>query len=195
MVENTYEYIIKEKAEGKTLAKRLLLGLGYLLFTAVSLILTVTFVPPELFFGVTLIVLALTALLILLTWRFVCVEYEVIISAGEISITVIYGKRIRKKRLVLDIQSFAEIGIYDDAAYEEISKLSLQRNLICLSSLSAPDVYYALYEDDKDYCILYFDAPPRAIELLKKCNSAAFRASATRIGSRANTEIKKGSTT
>ena len=53
--------------------------------------------------------------------------------------------------------------------------------LLCLSSLSAPDVYYGIYEKGQDRCIIYFDAPERAVGLLKKTNSGAFRASDKRM--------------
>ena len=86
----------------------------------------------------------------------------------------------RKQILNLSTLSFSEIGEYDDQAYDAVSALSLQKNYVCISSLSAPDVYYALFEEGKDQCILYFDAPARAVELLKKQNSGAFRASAKR---------------
>jgi hypothetical protein len=125
--------------------------------------------------------LAFTAFIAFVTWRFVCIEYEVVIGGGDIIITTIYGKGFSKKLLNLPISALSEIGVYDDKAYGEISKLSLQRDYVCISSLSAPNVYYALFEDEKDQCILYFDAPERAVELLKKNNSAAFRASERRM--------------
>lgn len=181
MSENSYEYIIKQKSEGKVLAKKLgLLGI-YAAFFGILILLIFSFSPYELFVPLILIAVALSALLIFITWRYTCVEYEVIIEGGEISFTTIYGKGFRKRLFSLPVISFTEIGEYDDLAYEEISKLSLQKNLIIISSLSAPCVYYALYEDGKDQCILYFDAPQKAVELLKKLNSGAFRASQKRM--------------
>ena len=102
-------------------------------------------------------------------------EYEVVLGGGDLMITVIYGKGFTKRLLNIPINSISELGEYDDAAYKSVSKLSLQKNYICMSSLSAPDIYYAVFDEGKDRCILYFDAPERAIEILKKQNSAAFR--------------------
>lgn len=181
MGEQTYEYIIKQKAEGKVLGRRLALLAFYLFFAVTLLILIFKLSPPDLFIPLLLIAAAITAFLIFVTWRFVCVEYEVIIGGGDMIVTVIYGKGFRKQLVNVPINSFTRAGEYDDAAYEEISKLSLQKNYVCLSSLSAPDVYYAIFDEDKDQCILYFDAPARAIELLKKQNSGAFRASARKV--------------
>ena len=181
MSENTFEYIIKQKSEGKVLAKKLGLLLGYVAFFGILILLIFFFSPSPLFVPLLMIATAITALLIFITWRFVCVEYEVIIEEGDMSFTAIFGKGFRKRLLSLPVLSFTEIGEYTDEAYEEISKLSLQKNHIILSSLSAPSVYYALYEEGKDQCIVYFDAPERAVSLLKKLNSGAFRASAKRM--------------
>ncbi|MBQ8409550.1 MAG: hypothetical protein IJY39_11885 [Clostridia bacterium] len=164
--------------------KKVVLLCSYLVFFGFLTLLVFFFSPAALFVPLLMIVVALTALLVFLTWRFVCVEYEVIIAGGDILFTAIYGKGFRKKILYMPVNAFSEIGEYDDTAYEEISKLSLKKNHIVISSLSAPDVYYALFEEDKDQCIIYFDAPPRAVELLKKLNSSAFRASAKRISTK-----------
>ena len=181
-MENSYEYIVKQKTEGKALFKKIALFLSYFAFAALLILFTFGFAPEELYMPIFMIIAALTALLAFITWRFVCVEYEIVISGGDVKITTIYGKGFSKALLCRPVASFSEIGEYDDKAFEEISKISLQRNYLCISSLSAPCVYYALFEDGKDQCILYFDAPERAIELLKKNNSAAFRASDKRLG-------------
>ena len=181
-MENSYEYIIKQKAEGAALVKRIVLACSYVVLTLLLILLTIGLAPVELYVPAILIILAFVAFIVFVSWRFVCIEYEVIIAGGDMMITTIYGKGYGKRLLNRPINTFSEIGEYDDEAYEEISKLSLQKNYLCLSSLSAPNVYYALFDEEKDKCILYFDAPDRAIEILKKSNSAAFRASDKRMG-------------
>ena len=110
-----------------------------------------------------------------------CVEYEVVIGGGDLLITTIYGRSIRKKAINVSVASIIEIGEYGDGAFEEISKLSLQKNYLCISSLSSPNMYYAIFDEDKDRSILYFDATGEAIALLKKYNGGAFRASDKRM--------------
>jgi hypothetical protein len=181
-LDNSYEYIIKQKAEGAALVKRVILALGYVCLSALLILLAIGFAPIELYVPLILLILAFVAFIAFVSWRFVCLEYEVTIAGGDLMITTIYGRGFSKKLLNRPINSFSEIGEYDDRAFQEISKLSLQKNYVCLSSLSAPSVYYALFEEEKDQCILYFDAPERAVEILKKSNSAAFRASDRRLG-------------
>lgn len=184
MFENSYEYIIKKKAEGELLLKRIAAIVGYAVFFVV-LTAFVLALLPSLFIPALILICCLTALLIFITWRFLCIEYEILIANGDIVITKLYGKGSRKTVFTSSVSSFSEIGEYDDKAYEEISKLSLQKNHICISSLSAPDVYYALFEDEDGKGIIYFDAPARAVELLQKYNAGAFRASAKRINNQA----------
>lgn len=184
MFENSYEYIIKKKAEGELLFKRISAIVGYAVFFFVLTAFVLALIP-DLFVPALILICCLTALLIFITWRFLCIEYEILISNGDIVITRLYGKGSRKMIFSSPISSLSEIGEYDDKAYEEISKLSLQKDLVCLSSLAAPDVYYALFEDEDGRGIIYFDAPERAVELLKKYNAGAFRASAKRINNQA----------
>ena len=181
MFENSYEYIIKQKNIGKVLVKKVTAITTYILFALVLTVLAIVFVPFVVLLPVLLVIFAFTALIVFITWRFLCVEYEVIIAGGDLILTAIYGKGLRKQILNISINSFVEIGEYNDKAYEEVSKLSLQKNYICISSLSSPDVYYAIFEENKERSIVYFDAPSRAVELLKRNNSGAFRTSARRI--------------
>ena len=180
MLENSYEYIIKQKAEGGLLLKRIAAVVGYVTFFLV-LTATALALAPSIFVITLLLICCVTAFLVFATWRYLCIEYEIVISSGEIVITRLYGKGSRKMIFSSPISSLSEIGEYDDKAYEEISKLSLQKNHVCLSSLSAPEVYYAIFEESDERGIVYFDAPTKAVELLKKHNAAAFRASARRM--------------
>ncbi len=181
MSDNSYEYTIKQRTEGKVLMQKLLLLFSYGAFAIALFSLVLAFSPVDLFLPLLLLAAVLTLLLIFITWRFTCVEYEIILSGGDLTVTLLYGKRRSKTLFSLAVNSIYEIGEYDDHAYEEISKLSLQKDYICLSSLSAPSVYYALFEEEDEQCIFYFDAPEGAIALLRKWNSGAFRAGKHRI--------------
>ena len=182
MSDTSCEYIIKQKCEGAVLAKKLGLIFSYVFIPITLVVLVLGYASPLVFIPLILLIVAIDAIAIIITWKFTCVEFETVIAGGEIMITKVYGKKTRKLLCNLNIKDISEIGEYDDTAYEEISKISLQKNMICVSSMSAPTVYYAIFDEDKDKCILYFEAPDKALELLKKYNSTAFRASSRRIG-------------
>lgn len=178
---NSCEYIIKQKTEGKTLAKKIGFIVGYVIIFSFLCMVTFLYLPSELYIIIYPLIFALTAFLVFITWRFTCVEYEIVISGGDMIITLIYGKGFSKKLLNVPVNTFSEIGEYDDAAYEEISKLSLQKNHVCISSLSAPNIYYAIYEEEGERYIVYFDVTEEAVALLNKQNPSAFRASKKRM--------------
>ena len=181
MSENSCEYIIKQKNEGKVLAKKLGMIAGYVALALLLSALNLAFAPNELKPIFFIFIAVAVALIAFISWRFVCVEYEIVIGGGELTVTLIYGKSVSKRLLCRPLNSFSEIGEYDDRAFEEISKLSMQKNYVCLSSLSAPLVYYGIFEEENERHIIYFDVTERAAELLKKQNPSAFRASAKRI--------------
>ena len=175
------EYIIKPRNEGKILVKKISVAVSYFVLLALFIFLIITLTPLYVMIPLILIACAFVALVAIVSWRFVCPEYEIRIGGGDLVVTAIYGKSIRKTLINIPINSVSEIGEYDDGAYDEISKLSLQKNYLCISSLSAPCIYYAIFDEAKDHCILYFDATDEAIRQLKTSNSGAFRASEKRI--------------
>ena len=170
----TCEYIIRQKNEGGTLIRKIVVAISYFLLAAVLIFLVLIFSPYVFIIPFILIALAFVALIYFATWRFLSVEYEIVIAGGDLTVTTIY----------VSISSIIEIGEYGDGAYEEISKLSLQKNYICVSSLASPDMYYAIFDEDKDRSILYFDATSEAIALLKRHNGGAFRASEKRMNNK-----------
>ena len=179
MESSVLEYIIKRKNDGSLLRARVFLIIGYILLflTLISLILCLA--SPILYIQFFLLAIAFCAIIIFISWRFVCPEYEIILSGGEMTVTVIYGKSIRKRLLCLPINSLLEFGYYDDNVYEKLCKSSLKKNYICISSLSSPAIYYALFDIGKERSVLYFEADERAIKYLRQQNSAAARAGNT----------------
>ena len=172
----TLEYIVKQKNEGRVIAKKVGLILSIVLIFFIFLILILNLSAPLLHIPFILLDIAFCAMVAFVVWRFVCVEYEIVFSGGEISLTLIYGKGLRRRLAHIPINSLSEVGLYDDAAYEKLCSASLQKNYVCVSSLSAPVIYYALFDEGKDRCVLYFEADERAIKYLRQQNSSALRA-------------------
>ena len=172
----TLEYIIKQKNEGRVLIKKISASLCYVLLFAVLAWVIGAFSAPLLQIPFLLVDFIFCAMTAYVTWRFLCVEYELVFSGGELSTTVIYGKSIRRRGMSVAINALIEVGIYDDGAYGRLSGMSLQKNYIYVSSMSAETIYYAIFDDDKERCVAYFEADERAIRLIKQSNSGAVRA-------------------
>lgn len=176
MESNSLEYIIKQKNEGKVIFKKAAAVFGIVLLFFIFAVVILNLSVPLLHIPFLVLDLAFCAMVFFIVWKFVCIEYEIILGGGEITITVIYGKNIRKRLTSLPIADISEVGLYDDKAYEKLCSLSLQKNHICVSSLSAPVIYYALFDEGRERCVLYFEADERAIKYLKTQNPSAIRA-------------------
>ena len=176
MESQVLEYIVKKKNEGALLAKRIALVIGYILLFLILAIVILNFSPTILQIPFFLLDAAFCALVAFVSWKFVSPEYEIVFESGEMNVTVIYGKSIRRRLLSCAVNSLLEFGYYDDDAYEKLCRMSLRKNFICVSSLSAPIIYYAIVDIGKDRSVIYFEADERAIKYLKQQNSAAGRA-------------------
>lgn len=169
------EYIIKQKNEGAVLFKKISVILGYVLLALLLCVTVIALAPPLLYLPFFCAVAAFMGITVFATWRFFCVEYEIVIGNGELCATAIYGRSTTKKLLSVSISDLEEIGVYDDDAYERLCTLRLQKDLQCISSLSAPEMYYAIYTEDKKRCVIYFETDERGISILKRTNPSAFR--------------------
>jgi len=169
------ECIIKRKNQGSALVGRIAAIVGYVLLAILLCVLIIALAPPPLFVPLFLIAAAFVALVVFVTWKFLCVEYEIVIGNGELCASAIYGRSVTRRLLSVTIKDISEIGVYDDQAYERLCSMSLQKNTLCISSLSAPLIYYALYDNGKDRCVLYFETNERGMSILKQDNPSAFK--------------------
>ena len=170
-----FEYLIKQKNEGAVIRNKAFAIIGYIfLFVTLALVI-INLSAPLLHIPFLLLDLALCAMVAFISWKFLCVEFEIVISGGEVTLTKLFGKSIRRRMTAIPINAISEIGIYDDAAYEKLCSASLQKNYLVVSSMSAPVIYYALFDEGKDRCVLYFEIDERGLKRLKQENPSAFR--------------------
>lgn len=177
---NTAEYLIKEQNTLPVVLKKVGVALCYVVVFVAILIAIISLSPTLLVIPLILVDAAFVGVIAFATWRFVCVEYEIVISRHEISFTTIYGRTVRRPLEVIPTESVREVGNYDEG-FQKLEGMSLQKSLMCVSSMSAPVIYYALYGDGKDQCVVCFEADDNAIKLFKQYNPSAFRASGLKI--------------
>ena len=173
---NYYEHIVKQKVEGGLLAKKVCLILAYVIIFIMPLYLIISLCPIFLWVPFILVILTLTVISILLTWKYTSVEFEYSISSDTISFVNIYGKKSRKGKIEICIKDFSEIGKYTDAAEKHLEEVVIERDYLFISHLAAEHLYYGLFDDDGEKCIVYFEATDKAISLIKKYNPSAIRA-------------------
>ena len=170
----TYEFAVKQKIEGKWLVARIALIAFYVLYVLALIIvglLTRIIVPLLALIPITLWII------VFVTWRYVAVEYEYSITSGRLTFAKIYNNRSRRKLLAFDLRDAVRIAPLDHET--EASKATAwkpEREYSAVSSLSAPDIYFVLFEDnsngskEKRRAIFYFEATERALQICRFYN-------------------------
>ncbi|MBQ3063439.1 MAG: hypothetical protein IJC99_01370 [Clostridia bacterium] len=169
-----YEFAVSQRKEGKWIAARIGLIMIYAIYvlTVLLLGLKLRLIVPLLAF------IPLTVwLLIFITWRYVQVDYEYSIVSGTLTFTKIYGNRQRKR--VFEMQLKDAVRIAPLASEQEAARgaaYAPEREFIGVSSMSAPDIYFMLFELDdrrnreKRRAIFYFEATAKALAICRFYN-------------------------
>lgn len=171
----TYEHAVRRRAEGRLVAARVGLILVYILFVCGWLLFglkTRILVPLLALIPITL------WMLVFFTWRYVSVEYEYSITSGVLTFSKIFGGRSRKKVFEVRLREVVRIAPLGDAAeYEKGMAYRPERSFFGVSSLSAPDVYYLLFEHaekkQKRRAVYYFEATQKALHICRYYNPSA----------------------
>lgn len=169
---NLYEYVVKQKIEGSWRIKRMGMFALYALFVIIWFIFgaITNFWPLLALIPVTL------WMVVFFTWRYVSLEYEYSILAGEVTVSNIYGGRSKKAILKVKIKDMSKVAPWHaDGADEEIKKFAPTKEYNAVSTMDSPDVYYALFTDadSGDRCVLWFEATERALKVFKYYNASA----------------------
>lgn len=166
-----YEFVVSQKLTGKWLAYRILAVVGYVLFVVGFFILGTTL------FKFFLPMIALTPIflwmLIFFTWRYTRPDYELTTVSNTLRFTVVYGNRTRRPQLEVEFPRMRKIAPLDEAGEAEIQRYAPEKVYCAASSMDARDLYYALWEEDKKTCVLYFEATTHLLKICKYYNSAA----------------------
>lgn len=170
-----YEFVVSQKAEGKWLFYRIFAVVGYVLFVLVFF--TVGFISR---LGVPM--LALTPIflwiLVFFTWRYTCPEYELTTVSNTLHFAIVYGNRTRRPQMEVEFRQMLKIAPLDEAGEAELARYSPEKVYCAVSSMDAPDIYYAVWEmgegeKQKHYAVLYFEATAQMLKICKYYNSRA----------------------
>ena len=184
---STYEFAVHQKNEGKWRLARIGMILFYIAFVAGWLAFGFTL---SLFVPLLALIPISTWILVFITWRYVSVEYEYSITAGELTFSKIYGGRSRSKKLTLKLRDAVRIApLEDEQEAARATAYHPEREFSAISSLRAPDIYFALFEykylehgkEKTRRAIFYFEATARALQICRFYNpSATVRRKTTR---------------
>ena len=167
-----YEKIVKVK-DSRQIAKRISAILLYVLYLSIWLFAGI-FNPEAsllIFTGGILSCL----LIILISWKYLFVEYEYSFCQGVLTISKIYGKRSRK--FIVDA-SLKHLVLIAPATDENISKaegLKPEKRIISVSNEYADDIWLLVTgEENEPRILIFIEADERALGILKSCSPLAF---------------------
>ena len=169
-----YEFAVTQRAEGKWIWARIGLISLYTVWSVIAVLLAfrLRLVVPLLAF------LPLSIwILVFITWRFVQVEYEYDILSGRLTFSRILGGKSRRDLFEIAIKDAVRIAPLDkEGERERIAAYRPEKVFRGVSSDSAPDIYYMLFEfkpaKDKEpiRAVYYFEATAKALSLMRSYN-------------------------
>ena len=162
---NTYEFVVAEKPEGLRKLKKTFYRLAVL---SVPIGFAILCLALQLY---PVVILPLSFLgVVLYFWKLFNVEFEYSLTSGIMTFSRINGSMRRKKLLELTIKEMHEIAPYTDDAKAHLETLPLAKNHVYVSTMAADDIYYAVFEQDKELHVVYFEATEKALHILHYYN-------------------------
>ncbi|MBQ9780845.1 MAG: hypothetical protein IJW00_07850 [Clostridia bacterium] len=162
---NTYEFVVAEKPTGMRKLKKTFYRLAVL---SVPIGFAILCLALQLY---PVVILPLSFLgVVLYFWKLFNVEFEYSLTSGIMTFSRINGSIRRKKLLELTIKEMHEIAPYTDDAKAHLETLPLVKNHVYVSTMAADDIYYAVFEQDKELHVVYFEATEKALHILHYYN-------------------------
>ena len=163
---NFVNYGVKKKPEGKYGLKRTLFILMYILipaaiagvFIAIKILPILATLPVFLW------------MLIFFTWRYVSVEYEYIILDGEFRMLKVYGSKSMRVLVSTRVSGMTAIAPYDHAHKAAADAVPAANRIEAVSSMSASDIYYAVFKEDNEDYVVFFEATEKTLKVLRYYN-------------------------
>ncbi len=169
---NFTEYVVRPEPTAKNTLARVMLICAYSVFTAAYL-----FIFWVLLQGLALVILLpfLLFAIVKLTWRFVCVEYEYAIEAGELTVAAIYGGATRRVKCRVQLTEATLIAPYDGARKQMLTNGDISQ-VKRFANEDSESAYVCVYPDNKrgEKRALIFETNAEAQRILRLCNPVAF---------------------
>lgn len=170
---NTYEKIVKVKCKGKHMAQRVSAIMGYILFF--SLWLAAAMSSPSVFVAIVTAGGLSTLLLILITFKYLLLEYEYSFWYGQLTVSRIYGKKKRKTAVEADIKDLLMIAPATEEYIAKAEHFEPEARIVAVSSEDAENIWLTVTGgEDQRRVLIFFEADERSLGLLKSANPLAF---------------------
>ncbi len=160
-----YEKIVKKKS-AKQPIKLIFTVIFYVLFFLAWVLLSL--LNPNYAIFILILGILFTLIVILLTWKYLFVEFEYNFCMSSLTIAKIYGKRKRKVLIEIDISKCLFIAPATEENISKAEKYELQKRIIAVSNEAADDIWLFLYADtDDDKYMIFIESDSRIASILK----------------------------
>ena len=162
---NTFEFVVDERPEGGRKALKFWGRFSLLAFIGAFVAFTFAIRMPM------LAVLPLGLLgLVLYFWKIFNCELEYSMTSGVMTFSRIYGGIKRKKILEVVIKDFRECAPRTAEVDAALKAKGITKIYSFSSHSTAPDQYYATFEQDGHLCVVYFEATEKTLKILRYYN-------------------------
>lgn len=163
---NSYEKIIKLKAEGRILSKKIILICIYSFLVFVGIPFAIVKLHGNI--PVVLTLAAFTGGFIFISWKQTYVEYEYSIISGVFFLARIYGKTRRKEIFEADLHDAVIIAPFNEIYCEKAEKCEPNDIFYAISSRKAENSWFIIFEESGETkTLILFEADERAISTLR----------------------------
>lgn len=160
-----YEKIVKVKTEKQTL-KLICSILFYIIYLAIWFFAGILN-PNNIIFIFAIGILS-ALIIILISWKYLFLEYEYNFCMSSLTVSKIYGKRKRKVIVELDISKCITICPATEEAIEKAEKFEIKKRILAVSNEKAEDIWMLIYNDDDDQkYIIFIESDTRIYSILK----------------------------
>ena len=160
-----YEKIVKVK-NAKQKAILISAILAYVLYFSIWIFIGI--LNPEKSILIFLFGALSCALIIIITWKYLFVEYEYCFCQGQLTVSKIYGKRKRKLLAETNMQKLLYIAPATDETINQAERYEPEKRLISVSSEYADNIWLLVTgEEDETRLMIFIEADERALSILK----------------------------
>ncbi len=169
----SYEKVVKVPCRGKHLIKKISLVMSYLLFFSIWLVAALNNISVAVY--ILAIGALLTAIAVIVTWKYLCIEYEYSFSYGTMSIAKIYAGKKRKLIFETEISELLMIAPAIEEYIRKAEHFEAEKRIVSVSSEKADNIWLVVSGgEDEKRVLAFFEADERSLALLKAANPRVF---------------------
>lgn len=163
---HSYEKIVKLKAEGHLLSKKIILICIYALLVFVGIPFATVKLNGNIPIVLTLV--SITGFFIFISWKQSIVEYEYSVISGTFYLAKINGKIRRKEVFEAELHDAVIIAPFNEIYYKKVEKCEPNDVFYAISSRKAANCWFIIFEEAGGIkTLILFEADERAISTLR----------------------------